>query len=238
MKHLPYLFALSLATASGLGAQTIAFVGYNADGTDDLAFVALSNIAANTSIIFTDNEWSGTAFNTGESFTTWTATSSISAGTVVVMNNFTVGTTASVGTLSPLSISGSTNRGFATGADGIYAYIGSGATPTTFLAFINAGDAGVSTGTGLASGQIVLLTASSDGGAYTGPRSGLSSMSAYLAEIGNVTTNWTDIANGDGNSLLPFNTTAFSTVPEPASAAALAGLGMLGFAASRRRRVG
>jgi len=236
MKQLTSLLALSLAAVSGLGAQTIAFVGYNADGTDDLAFVALSDIAADTSIIFTDNEWSGTAFNTGESFTTWTATSAVSAGTVVVFNNFTTGTTASVGTLAPLSVSGSANRGFATGGDGIYAYVGSGATPTSFLAFINAGDAGVSTGTGLASGQIVLLSASSDGGAYTGPRSGLSSLSAYLAEIGNVATHWTDIANGDGNTLLPFNTTAFSAVPEPASAAALAGLGILGFAASRRRR--
>lgn len=230
------LLTLTLAAAGGLNAQTIAFVGYNADGTDDLAFVALSEITAGTSVIFTDNEWNGTSFNTGESFTTWTATSAVAAGTVVVFNNFTAGNTASTGTLAPLAISGSTNRGFATGGDGVYAYVGSGSSPSSFLAFINAGDAGVSTGTGLSSGRVVLLSASSDGGAYIGSRAGLSSLSAYLLNIQNVASNWNDVANGDGTSLLPFNTTAFTAIPEPASAVALAGLGILGVAATRRRR--
>jgi hypothetical protein len=53
-----------------VGPGSIAFTGFNADGNDNLAFVALETIAAGTVITFTDNEWGGSSFNTGES--TWT----------------------------------------------------------------------------------------------------------------------------------------------------------------------
>ena len=55
----------------------IAFVGFNADGNDDLAFVTFVNIGAGETIYFTDNEWDGAAFNTGESYSLWTATSPV-----------------------------------------------------------------------------------------------------------------------------------------------------------------
>ena len=64
-----------------LGPGSIAFVGYNADGNDNLAFVALEPIAAGTVIHFTDNEWDGSAFNTGESTWSWTATATSSRAT-------------------------------------------------------------------------------------------------------------------------------------------------------------
>src|SRR5262249_25023093 len=40
---------------------SIAFVGYNADGRDNLAFLAVSDIAAGTVIHFTNNEWMGSS---------------------------------------------------------------------------------------------------------------------------------------------------------------------------------
>ena len=233
------IFAASLLGAAvSASAQSIAFVGFNADGTDDLAFVTFSDIAANTSIIFTDNEWSGSAFNTGESYTTWTATSLVSAGSIVVFNNFTLGTTASIGTLAPLTVPGSLNRGFSSGSETVYAYIGTLDIPTQFLAYINSGDLAATTNnTGLSGGKVINLTNSSDGAVYRGARSSQAAYSDYLPLIGNVASNWTDIANGDGNTLLPFDTTAFtvSAIPEPSTYASIFGVLALAGAALRRR---
>lgn len=50
-----------------LGPGSIAFVGFNADGSDNVAFVALEDLPPGTVIFFQDNEWTGSAFNTGES---------------------------------------------------------------------------------------------------------------------------------------------------------------------------
>jgi len=86
-------FALVLACAAALPASAltagdIAFTAFNAD-EDGLSFVALTNIAANTTVFFADNEWTGTAFNTGESFNQWTSgTSTIAAGTVVRLKDY------------------------------------------------------------------------------------------------------------------------------------------------------
>jgi hypothetical protein len=71
-----------------LGPGSIAFVGLNTDGNDNLAFVALEAIPSGTVIYFQDNEWnglaigSGGAFNTGESTWSWTATSEVAAGSI------------------------------------------------------------------------------------------------------------------------------------------------------------
>jgi len=93
------------------GTGDIAFVGFNADGNDDLAFVTFVNIGVGETIYFTDNEWDGAAFNAGESYTVWTATQAVTAGTVITLSNFTGGATASIGTLAPVTVVGSTNRG-------------------------------------------------------------------------------------------------------------------------------
>src|SRR5262249_62221754 len=61
-----------------LGPGSIAFVGFNADGNDGFAFIAIDTIPAGTVIQFNDNEWNGQpigaggAFNTGEGSLTWT----------------------------------------------------------------------------------------------------------------------------------------------------------------------
>ncbi|MEM1427794.1 MAG: hypothetical protein AAGF75_14730, partial [Cyanobacteria bacterium P01_H01_bin.130] len=81
----------------------IAFVGYNADGNDDFAIVAIESIDGSgtpVTITFTDNEWRGTSFNTGEGVLTWTVSTLIPAGTIITFNNLTGTPTASVGNLS------------------------------------------------------------------------------------------------------------------------------------------
>ena len=72
-----------------LGPGSIAFTGFNADGGDNIAFVVLEEIPAGTEIHFSDNEWTGSAFDTlsAETIFTWTATSTISAGTIVTIDN-------------------------------------------------------------------------------------------------------------------------------------------------------
>ena len=66
----------------------IAFIAYNGDGNDDFAFVLLVNVSSGAVIYFTDNEWNGNAFNnTNEGYVTWTATSNLTAGTVIVVTD-------------------------------------------------------------------------------------------------------------------------------------------------------
>ena len=43
-----------------LGPGSIAIIGFNADGNDNLAFVVLETITAGQAIFFEDNEWNGT----------------------------------------------------------------------------------------------------------------------------------------------------------------------------------
>jgi len=50
-----------------LGPGSIAFVGFNADGNDNLAFVALETIAAGTQIHFSNRGWTGSGFGSGGS---------------------------------------------------------------------------------------------------------------------------------------------------------------------------
>ena len=81
----------------------IAFIAYNADGNDDLAFVALSEISSGTVIYFTDNEWTGSAFNnTNEGRVEWTATSTVDAGTVVVITDINSSESVNVGSVSEI----------------------------------------------------------------------------------------------------------------------------------------
>jgi hypothetical protein len=118
-----------------LGPGSIAFVGVNTAGTPDdwIGFVALDDIAEGTAIYFTDNELTGSTFNTGESYTKWIApVGGITAGTVVKLTTFDTTPVASTGTASSVTFAGSANRGISTTADSIYAYLaGSDATADT-----------------------------------------------------------------------------------------------------------
>lgn len=244
-----FLAAAGVNAHAALSAGDIAFTAFNAD-EDGLSFVALANIDANTTIYFSDNEWTGSAFNTGESYSKWTSGSStVSAGTVVRLSAFDKTTlSASVGTLARETVSGSSNWGIANATETIYAYLGSTATaPTTFLSAITNGDFatdGSLVGTGLNAGvNAIRLNANAplttpDFAEYTGSRNGQASFAAYLAGLSNP-SNWiVDATNGSYASAVP-DTTAFtvSAVPEPKNYAMfIAGIGLMGFMARRRSR--
>ncbi|MBD2500053.1 choice-of-anchor I family protein [Anabaena azotica] len=209
---------------------SIAFVGFNADGNDNIAFVALTDINPGEVLIFEDNEWNGTSFNdTNEGAFSWTATSLVPAGTIVRIDNIGSGTiTASTGTVvTPVSGRGS-NRGIAADNEVIYVYQGDASSPTFITAIANSGftsTTGLLTNTGLSAGVNALDLSTVDTGAdiaaYVGTRGGQASFSSYLPLINNA-ANWVTQDGSGDQSLdnttpdLPFSAVAFtvgSTTP-------------------------
>lgn len=205
---------------TALTAGSIGFTGFNADGNDNLAFVALQDISAGTVITFTDNEWNGTAFNTGESVWTWTATGDIAAGAVITMDNLAAGltSTSNLGTIAWLD---ETARGLDTGPEGVYAYTGTTAAPTFLTMFSNGANNntqyGVLNGTGLEQGISATSFGSSDThdiAVYSGPHETTGNLDALRAGIFNADQNtWTtqntagdDSADGTGPEA-PFDAT-------------------------------
>ena len=61
-----WLCVLGFLTTVHLKANDIVIIGLAADDPDQISFVTTVDIPANTVIYFTDNEWTGTGFNTGE----------------------------------------------------------------------------------------------------------------------------------------------------------------------------
>lgn len=245
------LMAAGSANAA-LNTGDIAFTAFNAD-EDGWALTTFVDIAANTKIYFSDNEWNGSAFNTGESFSSWTTgASTVLAGSVVRFSAIDKATASvSTGTYVRETVSGSTNAGISASGETIYAYLGgltANATPTTFLTAISnatsitsAADGGL-TNTGLVVGSTATqLAGSTDFSEYTGTRSGQTTLAGYKSLVANVNANWTSGGDGAFETTVP-NTTAFTViaapVPEPESAAMLlAGLGLMGFMARRRQSV-
>jgi hypothetical protein len=123
------LFA-GTSMAQSLSAGDIAIVQMNADGTDDLAFVALTDIPGDEVIKFTDNGWKAdNTIRTGEGTITWTApVEGVSCGTVVTI------TTAPSTSLGSVTEFGSLD--FSVSGDQVLAYQGEEATPS-FLAALN-----------------------------------------------------------------------------------------------------
>lgn len=199
-------------------AGDLAIIGFNADGNDDLAVVALANIPADRTIYIRDDEWSGTAFRDAiESTLAWsTGSTIIPAGTVIVISDISTTPSVNIGSIAYV---GTGNRGLAATDEAIFFYLGTDVnTPTTFLHMVTNGTvaaaAGTLDGTGLIAGSSALiLKASSDIAQYKGPRTGLDKM-GYLLAL-NDPNNW-DAQDGGGDQSkdgtvpdLPFNTTAF-----------------------------
>ncbi|UCV17970.1 PEP-CTERM sorting domain-containing protein [Ferribacterium limneticum] len=232
------VLALLLAAAgvnahAALSAGDIAFTSFNAD-EDGWSIVALSDIAANSTIYFSDNEWNGSAFNTGEGYMTWdTGAANIVAGSLVRFSAVDKATRAATSG----TITGTGDNGINATNETIYAYLGASATsPTSFLAGISSEGATNLAPAGLAAGSTaVVVTNSTDYAAYIGPRSGQTTYSAYASLINN-SANWVITVGGDQAAMVP-DTTSFSVmaVPEPKNYAMfLAGLGLMGLIARRQ----
>ena len=202
-----------------LSPGSIAFVGFNADGSDNLAFVALAPIAENVVIRFTDNEWNGSPVAAGGAFLdsnegviTWTAPAGgVAAGTVVHLNH--------LATPSPLASVGVLTRSgdFDMGSDDetVYAYQGTAQIPTGFLAVIATRNTDSTGGTGLSASHLIYLPNDKDIAAYVGPRSNQANFAAYLLLLGD-TGNWI-MEDGSGDQSangtapdVPFASTAFT----------------------------
>lgn len=226
--------AAAFSSAHALTTGDIAFTSFNAD-EDGFAIVTFTNIAANTTIYFRDDEWNGSAFNTGEGLHTWTTGASvINAGTVVRFSKIDQASrAASIGTLAS-----SGDTGLNATSETIYAYLGTNVnTPTTFLAGVSSEGAVNLTPAGLVgSNNAVIVTNSTDYAQYTGPRSGELTFAAYRPLVNNP-ANWQIVVGLDNSAQIP-NTTAFTIapIPEPETWALLmAGLGVIGAAARRRK---
>ena len=226
-----------------LSMGDIAFVGFNADGDDGFAIVALADIDAGEEIYFRDDEWDGAAFGTGEGEFLWTTTA-LAAGSIVTFITDAGGvSTASAGMTSAVMPFGG-DIGISSGGETIFAFQGTSNTPTTFLAAIGSDAAGIQDdimGTGLTVGLNAIelvggtVTDGPDVGEYTGPRSGESSFADYLSSVNNP-ANWNIVQGGSGDQsgeILPFNTTSFSVIPEPTTTSLLIAFGLGLF---RRRR--
>ena len=204
------LFSIQ-ANSQSLSAGDIAFIAFNADGGDDAAFVALADIPNGTSIYFTDNEWTGSAFgDTNEGTITWTATSTVVAGEIVVMTDLSAGISVNIGNISR---SGSFNLG--TSNDCLWALSAPPATSYSetpifyglICSDIYYGD--TTSGTGITLGvNGINFDNDWDGFLYTGSRSGEVSFSAYLSEIYD-SSNWQQ-ESSNGENILPVPTTAFT----------------------------
>ncbi len=231
------LMATMQSHAQQLNVGDLAFVGFNADGSDDWAMVTFVPIAPNTVVYFTDNEWDGTAWNTGESSFTWNSGSTvIPAGAIIQFDSISVVATLSANYGTITGTAGS-NFGLAAGGDALFCYQGTDInTPTRFIAAITNGVASANwtslTNTGLAEGTtaIVLTPAGVDIAAYTGPRTGLN-RAGYITAINNI-ANWvTQDGSGDQhndgiNPDVPFSNTPFTfsttdNVPPTAVSAAI-----------------
>ncbi len=116
-----------------LGAGDIAFIGYNADGPQDFAFVLLTDIDAGTIIKFTDHGWlnstgNGFSNDSSDSIISWTATSTLTTGTIIYIDG-TVTTEGSITSGSGLEL----NRF----GDQIFAYQGTDDVNASFISGIH-----------------------------------------------------------------------------------------------------
>lgn len=220
------VFMLNLGLSQTLTAGDLMCVGFNADGNDDLSFVALADIPANSTIYFRDDEWTGTAFNTGESYTLWnTGNATIPIGSIISFQNVNnAAPTVNFGTAVTTG-----NAGLAAGGDAVYVYSGTDQnTPTIFISAVMTNTPGVLVAslqnTGLTEGLTaqVLLPANLDIAAYKGIRAA-ASKAAFLVLLNDL-NNW-DTQDGSGDqhndsivpdvpfSLLPFTIGGIDILP-------------------------
>ena len=93
------VFSLGAIGQTLLSPGDLLLVTVNADGSDNFDFVPLADIASGTVINFTDNAWitAGGALNSNEGILVYTASGSVTKGTVVSYPGSTGGEWASGG---------------------------------------------------------------------------------------------------------------------------------------------
>ncbi|SDI44405.1 choice-of-anchor I family protein [Winogradskyella thalassocola] len=209
MKHilqLLFIFFTCFASAQ-LSTGDMAFTAFHANDDDDFAMVTFVDIPANSIIYFSDKEWTGTEFNSGEANYEWhTGTEVITAGSIITFYTISDIPNVSHGTIvgSPGGISAS--------SEAIFVYQGTDIdTPTTFITAVanssSAYDDGAGTGligTGLTEGSTALTYANGTTLAvYNGPRTGYTA-NGYIVALNTMSNyNFEEAAN------LPFDTTPF-----------------------------
>lgn len=254
------VLALSTAGAAqaALTAGDIAIIGRINNGTvDSFAFVALSNIGAGEVVYFTDNGWTGSGFrgasatdgDGNENLTRWTAASNVAAGTIVLSTDASFTT---VGGIAGTTSGSYASLALSTTGDQITAFQNSNASNPLFNAatqtalytlddtngFENATDSNTgSVATGLVAGSTA-VTLNYKAGGGIGVSGGLLAGPArtkqeWLAAFANP-LNW----NNNYGATLPTGSIAVTAVPEPTGGAiALAGLGVAGLLARRRKAI-
>jgi len=219
MKHiLQFIFIFFTCSVSAqLNSGDLSFIAFNADGDDDFALVTFVDIPANTTLYFSDKEWTGSEFNSGEANYEWQSGSAIiPSGTVITFYSVSATANVSHGSIvgSPGGISGT--------AEAIFVYLGTDIdTPTTFITAVanasSAYDDGAGTGligTGLTEGATAITYPSgTDIAAYNGPRAGFTA-NGYVVALNDM-SNY-DLQDGSGDQStdatapdVPFDTTAF-----------------------------
>ncbi len=227
IKFTLFLFLLTYFMQAQLTtAGDIAFVGFNADGDDDIAFVTFKDIPANSTIIFCDSEWNGASFGTDEGDFTWNSGATlIPAGTVISINSISATISPSIGTITVNNAGG-----LSSSSDAMFAFLGtSPRTVSTMLAAISNSSTGFGdlTNSGITIGSTaILLPEGTDIANYNGVRTGLDA-NGYLSQL-NSLANWQveDTAADDHNNGttpdLPFNATQFTISANDTSAPTVA----------------
>lgn len=214
-----------------LAAGSIAFVGASAQQRQDLdgvsresfAFVALEDIAPNTTIIFVDGGFSNVAktFLTGNGSVNWHSNSTVNAGTIIEIRTSTSNVTNAVTTNNGI-VSRTNGWNFQT-IDAIHAFTGSVTNPT-FLAAVVFKESTTQASTLLASAlkdgetAVVISNLTNNGSALGSIKKDIAT-ATYVSPSAartafNTANNWvTDYATNNGTAPeIPFLTDTESTI--------------------------
>lgn len=218
----------SLTSNAAITAGDLAIVGYNSDNPDRFWILALDEIAAGETFLYTDNGWlSSGSFRSGEGTKTYTVGATIAVGSIVE-----IATSEGAGTAPALS----------TGGDQLILFTGSVGSPTNIYGLNNEG-AGVwqvnatnsntsALPVGLTNGTTAVALDEQDNAVFDFANNGAAKTAAqWLTAIGDK-DNWIDSSS---TRLSPtVSSVTVDPVPEPSSTALL-GLGGLALLMRRYR---